>query len=87
MNKIILSLLGNIGWIKRQALKLGGYAGTAVTAWLLGKLATLHQSGIVTDEQTATISQGIGALEVGIATAVVIAAEATASYFAKSRRE
>lgn len=87
MNKLIVALLGNVGWIKRQALKFGGYIGTAVSSYLLGKLALAHQSGLLNDDQRAQITQGIGWLEIGITTGVVILAEIIASYFAKGRKE
>jgi hypothetical protein len=87
MNKLILSLLSQMGWIKRQALKAAGYVTTAVSAFLIAKLGWLHQAGLISDDTLATGTDAVTATGVVITAVVLITAEAVASYFAKSRKE
>lgn len=87
MNKFLINLVTQMGWVKRQALKASAYTATAVSGYLIAQVAKLHDSGLISDETLTTATDGANALAVASGAVVVIVIEVTASYFAKGRKE
>jgi hypothetical protein len=85
--KTAIRILTSLNWLPRQALKAAGYAAAVTTTYLLTKAGTLHESGLITDEGLAVLTDGVNAVGVVVSTVVIVGAEMVSSYFAKSRKE
>ena len=85
--KTAIQILTKLNWLPRQVLKFAGYAATATTTYLLTKAGQIHESGLITDEGLAVLTDGVRGVGLVVSAAIIVGAELVSSYFAKSRKE